>query len=116
MHKEPRVYYHKRLKKWMVMLRIDKRDYHVGYFTYRIDGIIERNVVLNKLFGDGGFATYMVKEKPLGSFSSKRKRVTKLEAFVSQKMKEETSDDSKFLNISKNLKKERPVSIDDILP
>ena len=49
-----RICRHKNLGKWMVNVRYSGKDYHVGYFSSLVDARIERNRVLNMLFGEGG--------------------------------------------------------------
>jgi hypothetical protein len=38
----------------MVSIRFSGQNYHVGYFKSLVDARIERNVALNKVFGEGG--------------------------------------------------------------
>ena len=58
-----RIYWHKRLKKWMVNIWFDHRNIHIGYFDNQEDAVAARDKVLKQLYGEEGFIKETEKKK-----------------------------------------------------
>ena len=91
--KHYRIYWHKRLKKFMVNIRFKGENVHIGYYSNLSDAIIARNEALSKLYVTEGLAKSFAKRP------SKSKKLNRFEQLLQEEVDEKrlTEKDAKLV-------------------
>jgi len=116
MKKSFRIYWHPRLEKWMVNIRWNKQNYHIGYFKEFTDAVIARNKAFHQLYGQGGLASAFIAEKRGSRIVRKgeppKKKQTKFERLLNTDSL--TAEDRRLIEVTEQLKKKNK-RIDEII-
>ena len=98
-----RIYWHKRLNKWMVNIRYNGENIHVGYFIDKSNAIIARNKALFELYGSVGLKESHGKS-PFVNKKIKRKKKTRLEVLLDETKQRKDAVDELTEKLAKQVK------------